>query len=38
MVDNVFNTRYGLFGAFFNQEAAGKAGEAMDFRTNFFGT
>ena len=36
MVDNVFDSRYGLFGAFFNKEAARGAGEADGYRPNFF--
>ncbi len=36
LIDNVFDSHYGLFGAFFNQEAAGEAGEADGLDDDFF--
>ena len=38
LVDNVFDARYGLFGTYFNQEAARNAGAAEGLRCDFFGT
>ena len=37
MIDNLFDARYGLFGNFFNQEAANNAGEADGLSSDFFG-
>ena len=36
LIDNVFDSHYGLFGAFFNQEAANEAGEADGLDDTFF--
>ena len=36
LVDNVFDSHYGLFGAFFNQDAAAEAGEADGLDDDFF--
>ncbi len=36
LIDNVFDSRYGLFGAFFNQEAANNAGTADGLDDEFF--
>ncbi len=38
LVDNVFDTRYGLFGTYFNQEAARNAGAVGGLGAAFFGT
>ena len=37
MVDNVFDSRYGLFGNFFNVEAANNAGAADGLPDEYFG-
>ncbi len=37
MVDNVFDSRYGLFGNYFNQEAANSAGRADGLPADYFG-
>ena len=38
MVDNVFDSRYGLFGDYFRWEASRNAGVAQGLPVNFFGT
>ncbi len=36
LIDNLFDSRYGLFGAFFNREAADAAGAADGLPANYF--
>ncbi len=38
MVDNVFDSRYGLFGGYFGREASRNAGVAQGLPVNYFGT